>query len=54
MYRKLNAKIGTENIQGTIYPPFREFSNVNISTMLPLTDLKFTFRKTYQYVYQIT
>ena len=43
MESKLNEKITTENSSGTIFPPFCEFSNADISKMHPLTDLKFTF-----------
>ena len=38
MLSKLNEKIPIENSLGAIFPPFREFSNPNISKMLPLTD----------------
>ena len=38
MLSKINEKIPTEYSQGTIFPPFREFSNANISKFLPLTD----------------
>ena len=41
MLSKVNEKIPSENGECTIFPPVREFSNANISKMLPLTDLNF-------------
>ena len=45
MYSKFKEKIPRENSYGTIFPPFLEFSNANISKTRPLTSYIFLFPK---------